>query len=524
MKIDYKRPEKSAAMAAMFSGLITHAFALVAPLHNYDNILQQPTGYGAGVSYGRWFLSVLGDFVTKFLDLGYNLPVVDGLALLVMVALSSALIVDLLKIRSRTSAILLGCLMATFPTAAATLAFRYAAGYYSFGLLLSVLAAWVLDKGKWGLPVSALCTALSLGIYQAYTPVTIGLFVLMLMRSSLEEDAKLSRLIFRGVYDCVALVLGVLLYFLLLKAAIAVYSSMGDVVLDTYAGIDSMGELSLTELPGLIKKAWLSAALFSVKDYCRLVSTAMLKLLWTALVLSNIGLTVYLLISRKTKPLLAAFCCLMGIVFPLAINFQVIMGPDSFIYTIMVYSFALVGCVPLMLLELLPEKPGKCAEKMPKVVALLLAGIIFYNGYITNFNYSALHYANCHVENYISGLITQIRMTDGFTPEKKWAFLGKIDDPLLYDTWFFDNHSIYGGFIGSEAKGLLGADYSFNYWIYSYIGYETPYVTKEEGAALSRDPRVEQMPCWPSEGSIQVIDDVVVVKFQETDQMPYIRN
>lgn len=524
MKINYKSPETAAAIAAMASGVVTHAFALVSPLHNYDNILQQPTGYGAGVTFGRWFLSVLGDLNTKILDLGYNLPVVNGLALLVMVALSSALLVNLLRIRNRTSAILLGCLMATFPTAGATLAFRYAAGYYSFGLLLSILAAWVLDKGKLGLPLSALCTALSLGIYQAYTPVTIGIFVLMLMRASLEEDAKLSKLILQGVYDCVALLLGVMLYFLLLKAAIAVYSKLGTVVLDTYAGIDSMGELSLAELPSLIKRAWLSAALFSVKDYCRLVSTAMLKLLWTALVLTNIGLTVYLLIRKKTKPLLAVFCCLMGLLFPLAINFQVIMGPDSFVYTIMVYSFALVGCVPLMLLELVPESAGQVVRKLPKVVALLLAGIIFYNGYTTNFNYSALHYANRHVENYISGLITQIRMTEGFTPEKKWAFFGEIEDPLLYDTWFFDNHSIYGGFIGSEAKGLLGAEYSFNYWIYSYIGYETPYVSREEGVALSQDPRVKQMPCWPSEGSIQIVDDVVVVKFQETDEMVYVRN
>lgn len=247
MKMDekWKTPEWTAAWAALISGIAVHCFALVNILHNYDNILQQPKGYGAGITSGRWLLSILGDIFGNFLDLGYNFPAVNGLAYLVLVALSAALVIRLLKIQNRLSCILAGCLMATFPTVCATMLFRFTSVYYGLCLLLSVLAAWAAPKPKYGIFLSALFTACALGIYQAYTPVTIGLFVLILMGKSLEENADFSKLVRLGLRFCVALVLGLGVYFVLLKLSLAVYSLWGEVTLDSYLGINEMGKLKL---------------------------------------------------------------------------------------------------------------------------------------------------------------------------------------------------------------------------------------------------------------------------------------
>lgn len=89
-KIDCRSPEFLSATAALISGVIAHSFALVNLIHNYDDILQYPKGYGAGITSGRWFLEVLGDLNDAFLDLNYNLPVMNGLGFLVLIALSSA--------------------------------------------------------------------------------------------------------------------------------------------------------------------------------------------------------------------------------------------------------------------------------------------------------------------------------------------------------------------------------------------------------------------------------------------------
>lgn len=511
--VDSKKMYQSSAWtafaSALLTGILAHAFALVNIIHNYDNILQQPKGTGAGVTSGRWMLSLLGDFCQNVLDLGYNMPLTKGLAFLVLIALSAAFLVDILDIRRKGGAVLTGCMMATFPTVCATMVFRYTAPYYGISLLLSVLAVWVAFRTRWGVLLSAMCIACSMGIYQAYVPFSISLFVLILMRNALKEDAELSSLIRQGLICCACLVLGLIFYFGSLKLSLAAY----DAQLDTYQGINSMGKISLAQLPGLIKNAWLSAALFSVKDYCILTYTPVLKILWTLLILVILVQAVLLLVLRKPKPLNAAFFCLMGLVFPLAVNFIAVMAPEGIVYTIMVYSFALIAIAPVMMLEYLPEFARK--RLVAGSLSVLLALIVCYNSYYTNLNYTSLFYANRHVENYFSGLMTQMRMTEGYTPEKTWVFLGdQVDDPKLYDIWNVE--PVYGGFIGSTAKGLLNASYSVNVWIHSFIGYKTVYASAEEEAALAADPRVTEMPCWPSQGSIQVVDDYIVVKFQET--------
>lgn len=150
----------------------------------------------------------------------------------------------------------------------------------------------------------------------------------------------------------------------------------------------------------------------------------------------------------------------------------------------------------------------------------LAAAIVFYNSYYANLNYNSLYYANRQVENYLSGMVAQIRMTPGYTADHQWAFLGQIDDPKLYNIW--NQEPTYGGFIGSDAKGLMQAGYSFECWFHNYIGYEMGYVSPEQKLALAEDPRVKQMPCWPSAGSIQVVDEFVVIKCQDLTLLPEI--
>lgn len=515
------KPELWGALGAMVSGLAAHGFALVNILHNYDNILQQPRGYGAGITSGRWLLSLLGDFLDRFLDLSYNLPLVNGLLFLLLIALCAFAVVHVLGIRSRLSAGLIGCMMATFPAVCSTMVFRFTVVYYGISLLLSILCVWAADRGWRGFLLSTVCLACSMGIYQAYAPVSIGLFVLVLMRDSLKEDARLSDLVRRGFRYCGVLLLGVLLYFVLLKLFMRLYSQTGTLVLDTYQGIDKMGQISPAQLPGLLRRAWTSAALFSVRNYCSLAPTRIIKVLWSLLILSILAVSGHILLNRKVKPLLAVFYCMMGLLFPIAINFIVIMCPEANVYTIMVYAFVLVGCAPLMLLEALPEEKKSVNRILVRLISWLTAAVIFYNGYYTNFNYTALYYANEQVKTYLTGLTAQIRMTEEYTPEKKWAFLGEIRDPLMIDMWKdqwmgYEVAPFYGGVSWCTAEELLTTSYSFDFWIHSYIGYFPTKASQEDEAFLAEDERVARMPCWPSAGSIKVIDDFLVVKFQES--------
>ena len=190
------------------------------------------------------------------------------------------------------------------------------------------------------------------------------------------------------------------------------------------------------------------------------------------------------------------------------------MCPDSTIHTWMLYSFALAPCFPLVLLECLPSTHIKWQNIIKaittKVVSLVLAVLIFSYAYSANVNYTHAYYTNRQAENYMASIVTQVRMIEGFSADQKWALIGKLNDPLLKSIW--GSVPVYNS---TSAVQTLVTCYSRNSWIKSYVGYNFPIASNEEIAQIQADPRFTEMPCWPDNGSIAIIDNTVVIKFSD---------
>ena len=114
------------------------------------------------------------------------------------------------------------------------------------------------------------------------------------------------------------------------------------------------------------------------------------------------------------------------------------------------------------------------------------------------------------MENYFSSIVTQVRMADGFTPDMEWALIGDIEDPLLGCYWEYE--MTYGGV---EFTQWLLNRYSWWDWIHNYYGYAIPTASDEKIRVLAQSDAVRAMPCWPADGSIQVVGDTVGIKCQE---------
>lgn len=448
----------------------------------------------------------MGDFCDK-IGGNYNLPFLNGLLFLLLIALCAGLLVSVFHIRSCTSAALMGVLFAVFPSAFSTLVFRYTSVYYGLAILLSVSAVWLFERYSWGWLLSAICIACSLGIYQAYIPITIGMFILMLLQESLTDGASFRRLLGRSMFCCGVLLLGLLLYYALLKLTLGLYGTQ----LSDYQGVNEMGKLSLSTIPRLIYEAMYSVFMLPVKDYCGLSAMKLIKGVYLLLGILS-GVLLIFLLKQVRKPSVRLFALLLCTAFPVGVNFIVIMCPDSWVYTLMVYSFVLIPCVPLILLN---QMPGDIKKHLwlniaKKGIAAALSILAVCYAYQTNVNYTALYYANRQVENYLSSMVTQVRMADGFTPDKDWAFIGDIEDPLLGCYWEYEMS--YGGV---EFTQWMLNRYSWREWIHNYYGYEIPVASDEKLNSLAKSDTVRNMPCWPSDGAIQVIGDTVVIKCRE---------
>ena len=508
MKQFWKTPAGTAAVSALVCGCLTHLYGLVNTMHNYDDIAVHPSGWGTGTISGRWFLDLLGKVFEYFCG-NYNLTLYNGVVFLLLLAVSAWVLCRVFRIRHRGIAALLGMLFVVFPVVVSTMMFRYTVIHYGIAILMSVTAGLTIEKKYWGVPVTAVLICLALGIYQAYLPLTIGMFVLMLLREALTGESDAFTLVKKGVRDCVAILLGLAAYLLITKL---VLRTSQQELLD-YQGISTMGKIDLQTLPGLVKQAVKLCLTFVTENYCALADSRLIRFAYAGLCLVSVGMG-FLLMTRggKTLPVWVVSVALVGVL-PLAVNFIVVMCPGSRIYTLMQYAFVIVGFVPLVLLDSLLQSPQihtRGREAVKKCVLALSAVLVFGYIYSANVNYTALYHANRQAENYMNSLMTQVRMTDGFTADKKWALVGKVDDPMYYDGW--NEVPRVGG--NSKMYSLVNG-YSRCRWFERYMGCQVPELDKEAVAELAQTEEVRAMPCWPDAGSIQVIGDVVVIKFQD---------
>ena len=507
-----KKPENAAALSAAVTGLLVHMYGLVTALHNYDDIAVQPAGYGTGTASGRWLLTIFGDLFQKLFG-AYNLPWLNGILFILLIALAAGFIVSLLDIRNPRYGAVIGMIFVSFPAFTNTMFFRYTVIYYGIAMLMSVLAAWIIDRHRLGIGFSALLTMLGLAIYQGYVPVTITLLVMLLIRQTLQDNVHWKQLLKKAAGYAASLAAGLVMYFVSVKISVGIK----DVALNSYQGINQMGKISLGKIPELLWRTFSNFYTMPAENHYALATMNIVKIayicLWVICLLI-LGYTLY--IKKPAAIMAAASAVLMCIVFPMAVDFIVFMCPDSIIYTIMVYSFALVLCLPFMLIENMPSGDGKWKQAVGAVkkAAVIAVGIvIFCYSYQANVNYTAMYYTNRQIENYVSGIVTQVRMTEDFDSTKKWAFIGKIDDPLMGNVW--QNQQVIGaGSTNNTNRDFLVA-YSWKRWFGAYTGYNIPLASDDSVQELKKSAQVQEMPCWPDNGSVQVIGDTVVIKFQD---------
>ncbi len=514
-------------ISAFVFGLVVNLFGLINTVHNYDDIAVLPFGFGTSVTSGRYILGALGG-IYHLLFGSYNLPFLNGTICLIFVALAAKCLVSIFDIKSKKICVGVGLLFAVFPATTSILFFKFTSIYYGFALYLSVLSAKILIKSKRGFILSVLLNVLSLGIYQAYLPLTVTILLVYLIKRAIDKHDETFMSAFKtGMYYCLTIVVSLVLYKLILDATIFVCNyfienqpeliaafANGETVdklsLNSYQGINEMGKITLPQLFSSIIMSIKSFFLLPINDYCSLAQTFVLKISYALLYLFSVAIIIYTIVKKRKKAGIVAITALMWLLYPIAVNLIVIMCPASDIYTLMVYSFIMVISTPLLLWESMPEfNRKKVFDASKKSITIIFSLIIFSYSVLLNLNYSKMYFYTRQAENYANSIVTQVRMTEGFDTSKKWVFVGKINDKLLKNDW--DNVPSYG--IPRTTQDMLNM-YSRTSWFSNYIGYDIPWANDKTNEIKKTD-EFKAMPCWPDEGSIKVIDKYVVVKFEK---------
>lgn len=375
------------------------------------------------------------------------------------------MVVRIFDITDLTMCALWGGMFLVFPTVTSTLFFAFTAVYYGIAILMTVLAVYVTDKYRGGPLLAALLAACSLGTYQAYFPMMICLYVTLLIVKAAEGKHSFAELLKTAFRYLGTLLMGLVAYFVLLKVMLRKYGTE----LSDYQGINNMGWITFSEIPQMLKRIYKEFLKMPLEDYYGMSATQIVQRMLLLLGILSLVLMGYLIFKKRDQILKkgkgALF--LFVLIYPMAVNSIVLMCYHSDIYTMMIYGAVFIYLMPVVFLAA-AEKEGKTAPEEKKLtegkmlgwfrkaLIVILSVIILNYIWQSNGNYTVQYYTNQQTYNYWNSLVTQVKMQEGFQTELKWAFVGKVRDPLYQNPWG-ETPFMYGG----NRKSLLNV-YSRN--------------------------------------------------------------
>lgn len=508
---------KTAFYAAFVLGLTAHLYQFTNKLYNYDELANTPGGIGLSTEQGRWLLNWMGRFMRSIFGGSYSLPLFNGIFALLFLATSAGMIVSIFQVRNRLTAGLIGGLLTVFPAVVSMYFFMFLALYYAVGIFFSVFAAYLAvkyPKSIVGNAVAVLMIACSLAVYQAYFPNTVCILLMMvIMKAAFGEVNDLKRrkeFFLMIVRFLIVMVAGIVVYFLANKGVLAVTH----IQLTSYQGGDTMGKITMSQFFDSLKRCYTSFAKLGFEDvmginYNRTIQRVV-KVVW---VLFAAGLGAYLVLKKKDYINKVIVVCGM-LLFPVAMFLVYVMAPNSYCYTLMAYSVVFFFVFFLIWLdacfwELKMDTPVKCIGAWVStlsVTALILLYVWYANG-----NYMALEYTKYHDFAYVQTLITQIKSVEDYSDDMPVIVVG---------TQVTDRSNGMGSLIGDTFKvgGKSETNLRYNSMLYlmsDYLGFLPYYGSYEEIQIWMQKDVVREMPVYPHEGSIQVVDDTIIVKLSD---------
>lgn len=344
-----------------------------------------------------------------------------------------------------------------------------------------------------------------MGIYQAYLPLTITLFVLLLLVQCIEKKWNIIDTVFNGMKALMCIVTGVIVYYVLLKFFLGYYHTS----LNSYQGIDSMGQIDLKTLPMIIKKCVINCMLLFQRDYCSINDTRILKFGVLIIIICAIVLVITNLYRRRADIQNIVCVLTLSLFLVIASDSIEIMCPCSDIYCLMVYSISILFCTPIFLAEICPEKSLVQCKYLTNLWdwVLTLSVIVIIINYVwqANGNYMSSYYTTQQTVAYFQTLVTRIKSVEGYSDKYPVAFIGENYEDDSFKNLWSKTPFWYGG-----HTPVLINRYSRDWFMTNYLGYS--YISVSEAVQKELEKQTVDMPCYPEAGSIKVIENVVVVK------------
>ena len=389
--------------------------------------------------------------------------------------------------------------------------FMYLWDIYAMALLLSVLAFYIFVKSNnWiiGIIGASITLSFSMGLYQSYFAVTVGLFIIFFIIETVKEEKSFKQQMVLVAEEIVILAMGAIIYGVTLKA---IQKVTNVIPVDSYNSVSNLSNLSFMSMVSSIPDCYKGFFDFFFKT--QPYASKIFSIINICLTIGAVG--AYAIEFCKLKRNIdRVFLGMAIIAFPLGVNCIYILS-GGMIHSIMVFSYQI-----FYILILLPvlcndfeflKKGGVLQRRIVTVFGLALSFVIirFSNGILY---YQKLVGEGTRVS--VTNVLYDIERNTEFDPDSmKILVVGKPGDAFSQDYEMrdlYDNNIgiagstiTYDSVFGDYMHYILGRNYLFDY-------------SEEDVIYIKKTEEYEAMASYPQDGYIRVIDNFLVIKF-DTD-------
>ncbi|MBP3261379.1 glucosyltransferase domain-containing protein [Pseudobutyrivibrio sp.] len=507
--------QRFAFISALVFGIVAHGFAMFNRLSVHDN---SHCLFDLGASYevNRWGLGILYRLMV-YTTKTFSLPVFNILLSLIFIGIAAMLIMDMFQVKTRLVAVIIGGMMVVFPMVTSLNSFLFTTWAYFLGLIFAVQAARTLTKdySVKNLVLSIIWLALSLSLYQAFLGVVITLMLLMMFVNVLEcKTTTIGQYAKEGALSIVSLVLGLGVWAVVAK----IFRTIKHIQLDDYKGWTEPYDIS--KFPGKLIDAMKNFLTFRMEGINALRYLRMLTLL---IFLLTVVLIVVLLIKSKNNMALKLSSVVGVILIPVAMMIIYVLSTSDLyvVSTLMIYAEIFVFIIPLLLIEHVEGLMNTMADKVAQCVAALLifCTAVVTVGYVYLDN-AAYYKAAIYQEQavvYMTALIANIKSTEGFSDDMDIVFVGfnNVEDATineLANKEQMDGIQLEKYYNSLEEMINYGVNIQF---MRDHLGVGNDKIIIDEENEYAKETEIKNMPVYPNEGGIAIVDGRVIVKMGE---------
>ena len=496
---------KAAFFGGVIIGLLTYMYFMTSNFLNYDSMWNIYSDQDM-ITSGRQFLTYACG-ISSF----YNLPWINGILAIFFLAITSVVVVEGLGIESKTGAVLAAGFLVTFPAVSSTFCYIFTVDGYMVAVLLAALAFLAADRRKFGFVPGMFLLGISMGIYQAYLSFTIVLCILRLLRDLIEQD-KL-KTVWDKIWRYAAMGIGAYAFYVI---TLKIMLRIKNTELSGYQGTDRVGSFALGELPAGLRSAWDNFINFARWSNV-LTTTEIMKYCFVLLAAGAAILYLYLFIQNKRyqSVMRILLVVLLLAAIPFGATIVNILSPGTYFHLLMRLPWALFFVFAVMLTEMMKYEGGKLYAMSKRIasVTICLCAVIMIFSFSVMANIVAFNMNERYEKTYATCLriVDRIEQTEGYEVGTKVAILGGFPSEEYYPSTDITTDDLVGYF-GCAGDLCVNSTEKYAVFFSHYLGVTITTISAEEEIRLTETEQYMAMPKFPSEGSVDFIEDVLVIK------------